>query len=172
MPYQTARVPITLKGTTVFETVAVAPAHQLNTKVLLSTPVNKITTEHLLDSYLSKQQQKQKQAKENKLVNQVKTHNLRNKKPVKYFPEEEESIYEDDRASDLSYNTDSETDTVSSSETTDRKNNHSDEEHRLISTFILPLFLPALITPPTKPLLPQSLIAQPILLSKQAQPLP
>ena len=128
MPYQTARVPITLKGTTVFETVAVAPAHQLNTKVLLSTPVNKITTEHLLDSYLSKQQQKQKQAKKNKSVNQVKMYNLRNKKPVKYFPEEEESIYEDDRASDLSYNTDSETDTVSSSETTDRKNNHSDEE--------------------------------------------
>ena len=128
MPYQTARVPITLKGTTVVETVAVAPAHQLNTKVLLSTPINTTTTEHLLDSYLKKQQHKQQQSRESKSVNQATTFNLRNKQPVKYFPEEEESTYEDDRASDLSYNTDSETETISSPDNTDREDNQSEDE--------------------------------------------
>ena len=120
MPYQTATIPITLKGTTVHETVAVAPADQLNAKVLLSTPTNNSITDQLLDGYLIKQQEK----KENKykVVQQVHKANLKQKQPVTYYQEQDDSYYEDDRASDLSYEPESET----NSDTTDSQ--ESDEE--------------------------------------------
>ena len=110
MPYQTAKIPITLRDTTVYETVAVAPADQLNAKVLLSTPINSIITEHLLDSYLDKQKQEQKREQKQPVVHLATRSNLRTKPPINY-PKQEDFACEDERASDLSYEPDSDTDT-------------------------------------------------------------
>ena len=126
MPYQTATIPITLRDTRVYETVAVAPADQLNAKVLLSTPINNITTEHLLDSYLDKQQDNNKKEEKQKVVHQVDKSSLRQKPSVTYYPKQQDSLYEDDRASDLSYEPSSDTDTASAPDTSDSQD--SDEE--------------------------------------------
>ena len=119
MPYQTARIPIKLRDTTVYETVAVAPADQLKSKVLLSTPVNSTIVEHLVDSYLAKQDGKQQNTLEplpsdrTIQVNQVTRPQCAVKIPVKYFSDKEDTFYEDDRASDTSYEPGSDTDTAS-----------------------------------------------------------
>ena len=107
MPYQTARIPITLRNKTVYDTVAVAPADQLNTKVLLSTPVNNITVDYLVDSYLSKEHKTDEDTREPVSVDQAIQINKVTrptrvaKTPHNYFPEEEQSDterHEDDRA--------------------------------------------------------------------------
>ena len=126
MLYQTATIPITLQNTTVYDTVAVAPADQLNAKVLLSTPINNTITEHLLDSCLDKQQDIQKEDEKHKIVHQVDKSSLRTKPSVKYYPEQQDSPYEDERASDLSYEPGSDTDTASVLDTTDSQD--SDDE--------------------------------------------
>ena len=105
MPYQTARIPITLRDTTVYDTVAVAPPDQLNAKVLLSTAINSITTENLLDSYLEKQKHHKKE------VHIATRSSLTTKPPIQYYPTQEDGACEDERASDLSYEPDSDTDT-------------------------------------------------------------
>ena len=128
MPYQTARIPITLREKTVYETVAVAPADQLNTKVLLSTPVNTSMVEHLVDSYLSKQDNTNEDKSEPITVdqaiqiNQVTRPKRMAKKTHNYFPDEEESTYEDDRASDTSYDPHSDLNTSYVSEFSDSEN--------------------------------------------------
>ena len=48
-----AEVPITLHGKTVVETVAVAPAYQLNAKVLLSMPLDNRAANALIDNFLN-----------------------------------------------------------------------------------------------------------------------
>ena len=111
MPYQTAKIPITLRDNTVYETVAVASADQLNAKVLLLTPINSIITEHLLDSYLDKQKHEHKEEQKQEVVHQAIRSNLRTKPPISYYPKQEDSACEDERASDLSYEPDSDTDT-------------------------------------------------------------
>ena len=88
-----------------YDTVAVAPADQLNTKVLLSTPINSITTENLLDSYLEKQRHHKKE------VHIATRSSLTTKLPIDYYPTQDDGACEDERASDLSYEPDSDTDT-------------------------------------------------------------
>ena len=105
MPYQTAKIPITLNYTTVYDTVAVAPADQLNAKVLLSTPINSVTTQNLLDSYLDRQKQHNQ-----KEVNIATRSSLASKPAIDYYPRQDDGAGEDDRASDLSYEPDSDTD--------------------------------------------------------------
>ena len=63
-----------------------------------------------------------------KVVNQATKSNIKTKAPVNYFPEETESTYEDNRASDLSYNPNSDTDTASVSDTTDSEDSATQEE--------------------------------------------
>ena len=53
-PYQTAIIPITINNIQVEEKVAVAPEDQLNSRVLLATPMCETATQHLIDSYLDK----------------------------------------------------------------------------------------------------------------------
>ena len=82
-----------------------APEDQLNAKVLLSAPMDKVTTQNLLDSYFNKQ----KQHKEKEV--HVATRSTTASKPeIKYYPDQEDNTCEDDRASDLSYAPNSETD--------------------------------------------------------------
>ena len=52
VPYEMAEVPITLHGKTVVEMVAVAPADQLNAKVLLSMPLDNRAANALIDNFL------------------------------------------------------------------------------------------------------------------------
>ena len=128
MPYQTATIPITLKNKTVYDTVAVAPADQLNTKVLLSTPVTNTTVDHLVDSYLSKEQNTHEDTRELLQVqqavhiNQVTRPRRIAKTPVNYFPQQEQSYsdrHEDNRASDMSYDPQSESYTSSVTDSTE-----------------------------------------------------
>ena len=142
MPYQTATIPITLKDKTVYETVAVAPEDQLNAKVLLSTPINKQITQHLLDSYLNKQENK-------KQVNVATRSTLTPKEPIKYYPEQEDSFNEDDRASDLSYDPTSETDL---SDTDRADSDITSEEESMGQAY----------APPVKYLQPSPLSSQPV----------
>ena len=60
MPYQTAIIPITINHTQVEEKVAVAPEDQLNSKVLLATPMCETTTQTLINSYLDKNSKQKK----------------------------------------------------------------------------------------------------------------
>ena len=111
-PYQTATIPITIQDTTLYETVAVAPEHQLNAKILLSAPIDSITTQNLLDSYFNKQ-------KHNNTI-EVKTatrSNTTTTPAVKYYSDNEESEVEADRASDLSYQPESDTSSLDGDET-------------------------------------------------------
>ena len=114
--YQLARIPIAINNTEVEEEVAVAPENQLNSRVLLAAPLCKIATQHLIDSYLNKNSTpKQVQA-----VTRSKTTAT---KPVSYSKQLDTTYNEDDRASDLSYNTESEyteTDDTSDDDTSDQ----------------------------------------------------
>ena len=112
MLYQTAYIPITLRNRTVHETVAVAPEHQLNAKVLLSAPIDKVTTQNLLDSYFNKQKQQQ-----DKQVHVATRSATVPQQAIKYYPEQDNNSGEDDRASDLSYDPNSETDFSDSDKT-------------------------------------------------------
>ena len=103
MPYQTATIPITLNNKTVLETVAVASEDQLNSKVLLATPISKITAKHLLQSYLNKHDP----PKQVQMVTRSKT---TPKLPEKYFQDQTNSYNEDERVSDLSYQPTSDSD--------------------------------------------------------------
>ena len=103
MPYQLASIPITLDDTTVQETVAVASEDQLNSKVLLATPISKLTEKHLLKSYLDK----------HTAIYQVQTvtrSKTTPKTPINYFEEDTNSYNEDDRVSDSSYTPDTDSD--------------------------------------------------------------
>ena len=116
MPYQTANIPITLRNKTVYETVPVAPEDQLNAKVLLSAPMDNTITDNLLDNYFNKQKSNSKH-----LQVSIATRSSTATTPAaKYFSDTENSEVEDDRASDLSYNPDS--------EYTDREDTTSDDE--------------------------------------------
>ena len=112
--YQLACIPIVINNTEVQEEVAVAPENQLNSRVLLAAPLCKIT-QHLIDSYLTKNSPKKVQA-----VTRSKTTAT---KPVSYSKQLDTTYHEDDRASDLSYNTESEfteTDDTSDDDTSDQ----------------------------------------------------
>ena len=82
MPYQTANIPITLRGKTVWETVAVAPEEQLNAKVLLSVPMDTNITDKLLENYFHKQQEDDKKIQ----VNAITRSSTADTPAVKYFP--------------------------------------------------------------------------------------
>ena len=108
--YQIARIPITINNIEVEEEVAVAPENQLNSRVLLATPMCKVATQHLIDSYLDKNGK----AKKVQVVTRSKT---ATKPPISYTQQLETTYNEDDKASDLSYNTESEyTDTDETAE--------------------------------------------------------
>ena len=138
MPYQLASIPITLEDKTVQETVAVASEDQLNSKVLLATPITKVTAKHLLKNYIDKHTT----AKQVKAVTRAKT---TPKTLVKYFEEEPNSYNEDDRASDSSYtpNTDSD---LTDTEHSDSEITSDDEsagkpnapEHKYLNPLHLP----------------------------------
>ena len=99
--YQLARIPIVINNTEVEEEVAVAPENQLNSRVLLATPLCKIATQHLIDSYLNKNATP-------KQVQAVTRSKIKTTTPVSYSNQLDTTYNEDDRASDLSYNTESE----------------------------------------------------------------
>ena len=52
--YQWATVPITIKGKTALEKVAVAPANQLNARVLLAVPLDTQKADSLLETWIQK----------------------------------------------------------------------------------------------------------------------
>ena len=119
MPYQTATIPITINNITVEETVAVAPEDQLNSRVLLATPMGETATKHLIKSYLDKN-------KKPKKVQAVTRSTTSTKAPIQYSEQLATSYNEDERASDLSYQP------TSDSDLTDREDSEaeisSDEE--------------------------------------------
>ena len=119
MPYQTANIPITLRGKTVWETVAVAPEDQLNAKVLLSAPMDTKITDKLLENYFNKQQKNDKKLQ----VNAITRSSTAKTPAVKYFSDTSESEVEDDRASDLSYQPSSDSN-LSDSEATIASDEH------------------------------------------------
>ena len=98
--YQLARIPIIINNTEVEEEVAVAPENQLNSRVLLAAPLCQTTTQHLIDSYLTKHST----LKQVRAVTRAKTLAT---KPVSYKQQLDTTFHEDDRASDLSYTTES-----------------------------------------------------------------
>ena len=162
VPYQTAIVPIKLKGKTVLETVAIAPTDQLNDKVLLSTPVDTSAVNFLVDSYLSVKNTSDDETTEPLIVHQV----IQNKNAARpkraanttknYFPVDEQSFHEDDKASDLSYNPDSDSEVSSVSDFSDSDNDMPRHEQ------------------PGQPSAPMSIQAEPsvkTLQSIQAEPL-
>ena len=113
-PYQTALIPISINNIEVEEKVAVAPEDQLNSRVLLATPMCETATEHLINNYLDKNGK-------TKNVQVVTRSTTSTNPPISYVKQLETTYHEDDRASDLSYNTDSEctdTDDTSEDETT------------------------------------------------------
>ena len=99
MPYQTACIPITVQNKTKYETVAVAPEDQLNAKVLLSVLMDKTITDNLLNKYF--------QTEETKEVLATTRSKHSNKPPISYVKQLQTSYNEDDRASDLSYHSSS-----------------------------------------------------------------
>ena len=135
-PYQLADIPIVINDTEVVETVAVAPESQLNSKVLLATPMcDKITTT-LINSYLYKNKQQQEV--------QVNTRQQTSNLPRRTYTEQLSTTYhEDDRASDLSYSPSSDSD--DSSDETFPDDPHAPLNKRLTSPNL-----------PSSPLLPQN----------------
>ena len=105
-PYQTAKISITLNGTEVEEIVAVAPEHQLNSKVLLATPICQKATKQLIDGYISKNKKQQADSDKHTVTPQVQVA-TRQTTPISYTEQLENSDNEDDRASDESYSPDS-----------------------------------------------------------------
>ena len=105
-PYQTAKIPITLNGTEVEEIVAVAPEHQLNSKFLLATPICQKATKQLINGYISKNKKQKVDSDKHTVTPQVQVV-TREKQPISYTEQLENSDNEDDRASDESYSPDS-----------------------------------------------------------------
>ena len=102
-PYQTATIPITINNVTVEETVAVASEDQLNSRVLLATPIGKIAAKHLLKSYLNKHDKPKRVQTVTRSLTSIKA-------PAKYSDQLTTSYNEDERASDLSYQPTSDSD--------------------------------------------------------------
>ena len=144
VPYEMAEVPITLHGKTVVETVAVAPADQLNAKVLLSMPLDNRAANALIDNFLD--------TRDDTATNKAEPNNDTKSKPqhtsdvlalvarkqperkankiLNYFPDtsnsetENSQHFDDDRASDSTY---------SSVTDTELSNSDSEEEETLLS---------------------------------------
>ena len=132
-PYQTATIPISINDTQVEETVAVASESQLNSKVLLATPLSENTTSSLIDSYLAKNGKQR-----------VTTRQQTSSSPRKSYTEQLNTSYnDDDRSSDLSYCPSSDSDD-SSEETI------SDDPCAPIDKYPITSILPS------SPLLPQN----------------
>ena len=93
------------------ETVAVAPEDQLNSKVLLATPMCNIASQQLISSYLDKH----KQQKKVQVITRSKKATIQRKQ---YTEQLDTSYNNDDRSSDISYqpSSGSESDTDTSSE--------------------------------------------------------
>ena len=119
VPYQTAIVPITLKGRTVMETVAVASTDMLNDKVLLSTPPDDSAVNTLVDKFLLNKDTDSPNkdiTSDQPIEVNVVTRPKRIVDTIKnYYPEDDNSSFEDDRASDVSYNDNSDTESSVSS---------------------------------------------------------
>ena len=109
--YQIADVPNTVKGKTANVRVAVAPANQLNTRVLLAIPMNTSRANNLLDAWLDKPTdtlQKEVLGSEHALALAARILPSRSaKKDITYFKttadESDKETYEDKRASDTSF---------------------------------------------------------------------
>ena len=124
--YQLARIPIVINNTEVEEEVAVAPENQLNSRVLLAAPLCQIATQHLIDSYLTKNST----PKQVRAVIRSKTSAT---KLVSYKQQLDTTFHEDDRASDLSYNTES--DYTEPDDTSD--DDTSDQPHAPLNKYLL-----------------------------------
>ena len=107
-PYQTAKIPIIVNKMEVDEVVAVAPEDQLNSKVLLATPMCKTAKQQLINSYIKKNKKDQVTTKKKKATPQQVQTVTRPKTPVSYSEQLQTEYNEDDRASDVTYNPDSE----------------------------------------------------------------
>ena len=105
-PYQTAKISIIINDTEVEEVVAVAPEHQLNSKVLLATPIGQKATQQLIDGYIHKNKKQQVTTNKQIVTPQVQVV-TRHTKPISYTEQLENSDNEDDRASDATYSPDS-----------------------------------------------------------------
>ena len=111
-PYQTAKIPISINNKEVEEIVAVAPEDQLNSKVLLATPMCNKATQQLINGYIDKNKKDQVNTKSKnatpKQVQAVTRSDIQTTTPVSYSKQLETEYNEDDRASDLTYSPDSE----------------------------------------------------------------
>ena len=139
--YQLATVPITVKDKTVMERVAVAPANQLNARVLLAVPLDTNKANNLLDAWINKattppQGEDSVQQQTQALAARILPARAA-KQNITYYKntsdESDNEVYEDDRASDLSFeteDTDTETSVTSDSpdlqEVTDKHDNLAD----------------------------------------------
>ena len=139
--YQLATVPITVKDKTVMERVAVAPANKLNARVLLAVPLDTNKANNLLDAWINKtttppQGEDSAQQQTQALAARILPSRAA-KQNITYYKdtsdESDNEMYEDDRASDLSFVTedaDTETSVTSDSsdlqEVTDKHDNLAD----------------------------------------------
>ena len=121
--YQLAIVPITVKGKTVMERVAVAPANQLNARVLLAEPLDTNKANNLLDAWINKSTASPQtgdlaQEQPHALAARILPSRVAKQNVTYYNDTSDEShnqTFEDDRASDVSYEqTAEETDTDTS----------------------------------------------------------
>ena len=106
-PYQTAKIPIIVDNIEVEEVVAVAPEHQLNSKVLLATPMCQKATQQLIDGYIQKNKKHQVTTNKQIATTQQVQVVTRRTTPISYTEQLEDSHNEDDRASDVTYSPDS-----------------------------------------------------------------
>ena len=136
--YQLATVPITLKGKTRMERVAVAPANQLNARVLLAVPLDTTKANNLLDAWINKTTAPTQEKDSGQQQTQALAARILPSRAVKqnitYYKttsdESDNEMYEDDRASDLSFVTqDTDTETSVRSDSPDLQevmDNHDD----------------------------------------------
>ena len=108
--YQLATVPITIKGKTAMEKVAVAPANQLNARVLLAVPLDTQKADNLLEAWIQKstappKEEIQAQQQSHAMVARILPARAAKQNVVYYKETPDESDtegFEDDRASDIS----------------------------------------------------------------------
>ena len=153
--YQLATVSITIKGKTAIEKVAVAPANQLNARVLLAVPLDTQKADNLLETWIQKSTAPTKediQAKQQSHIMVARILPARAaKQNVVYHKETSDESdterFEDDYASDISVEefTD-ETDTDTSVTSDSPQTTDTPQSHDILEDAIPP---PNIVTPQT-----------------------
>ena len=125
--YQLTTVPITIKGKTAMECVAVAPANQLNARVLLAVPLDTHRADNLLEAWIHKstappQEDGEAQEQSHAMIARILPPRAA-KQNISYINdtsnESDVERVEDDRASDISFDDateETDTDTIVTSD--------------------------------------------------------